>query len=120
MQTSYDNAKLVNLLESTLNPTLRKQAEDELSLVKPFSLSSPNHSVICKISKINFGLDPQYSWVQHQSFAAGNVRSSSNASTTSGGHLFEKFDQSILAGEKGGQAKRAHAILFERVGPLDH
>jgi len=33
MQTSYDNAKLVNLLESTLNPTLRKQAEDELSLI---------------------------------------------------------------------------------------
>ena len=38
MQASYDNEKLVTLLESTLNPTLRKQAEDELggvSLVKP-------------------------------------------------------------------------------------
>jgi hypothetical protein len=30
---TYSNEKLVNLLESTLNPTLRKQAEDELSAV---------------------------------------------------------------------------------------
>ena len=30
MQSSNDNEKLVTLLESTLNPTLRKQAEDEL------------------------------------------------------------------------------------------
>jgi hypothetical protein len=32
MQTtaSYDSHKLINLLESTLNPSLRKQAEDEL------------------------------------------------------------------------------------------
>ena len=30
---SYDDKKLVTLLESTLNPTLRKQAEEELSAV---------------------------------------------------------------------------------------
>ena len=30
MQSSNDNEKLVTLLESTLNPTLRKQAEEEL------------------------------------------------------------------------------------------
>ena len=30
MQASNDNEKLVNLLESTLNPAMRKQAEDEL------------------------------------------------------------------------------------------
>lgn len=29
-QATYDNEKLVKLLDSTLNPTLRKQAEDEL------------------------------------------------------------------------------------------
>ncbi len=34
---SYDDKKLVTLLESTLNPNLRKQAEDELSLVIPFT-----------------------------------------------------------------------------------
>jgi hypothetical protein len=33
MQATYDNEKLVTLLESTLNPSLRKQAEDELGLV---------------------------------------------------------------------------------------
>lgn len=31
---SYSSEKLVHLLESTLNPQLRKQAEDELGLVR--------------------------------------------------------------------------------------
>ena len=30
---SYDDTKLVTLLDSTLNPNLRKQAEEELGLV---------------------------------------------------------------------------------------
>lgn len=33
MQNSYGNEKLVSLLESTLDPKLRKQAEDELTSV---------------------------------------------------------------------------------------
>lgn len=33
MQATYSSEKLVGLLDSTLNPSLRKQAEDELSLV---------------------------------------------------------------------------------------
>ncbi len=33
MQNTYSSEKLVSLLDSTLNPSLRKQAEDELSLV---------------------------------------------------------------------------------------
>ncbi len=37
---SYDDKKLVTLLESTLNPNLRKQAEDELGLVIPFFIPS--------------------------------------------------------------------------------
>lgn len=34
MQATYSSEKLITLLDSTLNPSLRKQAEDELSLVK--------------------------------------------------------------------------------------
>ncbi len=34
MQAAYSSEKLVTLLESTLNPTLRKQAEDELGVVR--------------------------------------------------------------------------------------
>ena len=33
MQNTYSSEKLVGLLDSTLNPSLRKQAEEELSLV---------------------------------------------------------------------------------------
>ena len=33
MEANYNNEKLVTLLESTLNPALRKQAEDELGIV---------------------------------------------------------------------------------------
>jgi hypothetical protein len=33
MQATYSSEKLIGLLDSTLNPSLRKQAEDELSLV---------------------------------------------------------------------------------------
>ena len=34
MQTPFSSEKLVTLLESTLNPTLRKQAEEELGNVR--------------------------------------------------------------------------------------
>lgn len=34
MQTAYSSEKLVTLLESTLNPNLRKHAEDELGVVR--------------------------------------------------------------------------------------
>lgn len=37
---SYSSEKLVHLLESTLNPQLRKQAEDELGLVSKAILIS--------------------------------------------------------------------------------
>lgn len=33
MQAQLDNEKIAKLLESTLNPSLRKQAEDELNNV---------------------------------------------------------------------------------------
>jgi hypothetical protein len=33
MQTPFTSDKLITLLDSTLNPTLRKQAEEELGIV---------------------------------------------------------------------------------------